>query len=555
MQFLNPWISYFDRTFDQIRDSILLKFPSALPEITDLSETDPWVKSVSVWSGIAEMLGYYIDNAAREFYLSVAQEYSSAIKIAKLFDYRVRGPIPSSVVLRFSSNIAATGDIVIPIGTVVKTSTDDIFTTIAAGTILTGETFVDIPAKQWEAFTGIALGNSNGAADQEFELEENVADGSVTVTVNAANYSGQDTFAYSVSSSQHFIAGLQEDTKMRILFGDGINGKIPPSGHAVTAGYYITLGSAGNIGAGKITTIVSSISTPGSEVLSVNNQLAATGGTDFESLSKLAKRIPLSIRTRYRAVTPQDFIDVTELFAGVEKAGVRFDCDVDRFVNIFVVPEGGGPASQVLLDAVDDYIERRKIITTQQLVRGTGIVELKIQWNVYAVPGYSNTAVKNAVEQALITFGQPQNQSISGNAIVGDIYEVIEDVEGVLNSEQVLLVALPAARNLTTPANSLNWSKNILIGSTIIQRWLIRFITVSSYELFRGDDFVGTFSVDTLVSLVELTFTVNGNHVSGNEYEFYTYPYNQSVRLSSSAEPSIVSVSLPNLTINVTGGV
>jgi hypothetical protein len=132
---------------------------------------------------------------------------------------------------------------------------------------------------------------------------------------------------------------------------------------------------------------------------------------------------------------------------------------------------------------------------------------------------------------------------------------VIEDVEGVLNSEQVLLVALPAARNLTTPANSLNWSKNILIGSTIIQRWLIRFITVSSYELFRGDDFVGTFSVDTLVSLVELTFTVNGNHVSGNEYEFYTYPYNQSVRLSSSAEPSIVSVSLPNLTINVTGGV
>ena len=100
MSLLNPgWIGFFDRTYDQIKSNILLKFP-AIPEITDLSETNPWVKGVSVWSAIAEGLGYYIDSHAREFYVTQAQEFSSGVKSAKLFDYRVRGPVAASVTLR-----------------------------------------------------------------------------------------------------------------------------------------------------------------------------------------------------------------------------------------------------------------------------------------------------------------------------------------------------------------------------------------------------------------------------------------------------------------------
>jgi hypothetical protein len=47
-------------------------------------------------------------------------------------------------------------------------------------------------------------------------------------------------------------------------------------------------------------------------------------------------------------------------------------------------------------------------------------------------------------------------------------------------------------------------------------------------------------------------FTVNGNHVAGDQYSFYTYPYNQSIYLQ---EPSIPAIQLSDLTINVTGGV
>jgi hypothetical protein len=548
----NPWIGYIDRSYEQIKANVLTKFQFLVPEITDHTETNPWVKNLDIWSAIAEMLGYYIDGNAREVYLSTAQEFASGVKIAKMFDYRVKGAVPASVTLRFTSSIAASGPITIPIGTKVKTDTDLIFTTTSAGTINTGQTFVDVEAKQWESVSSVALGNSSGSADQEFALEEDVADGSVTVSVGVNPYTSQETFAFSFSISEHFVAGLGEDTKMYIRFGDGINGKKPPSGQAIVANYYITSGENGRAGAGKINQMISVISVPGSEVITVNNALNATGGAGFEDLSKLQKRIPLSVRTKYRAVTPQDFIDLTELFAGVEKAGVNFDCDVDKYVHIYIIPEGGGIASTGLINDVTDFINSRKIITTLIQVVSAGTINIKITAAVTALPGFSNAIVKSNIENALLDFFDATNQTIRGSVVIGDLYQAIEDAAGVLNAVISLIIPVPFAQNLVTNTNVLNWTRALQSASVATQDWLIRFITNSTFELYKGTDFVGNFSVNVAVVQTEITFTINGNHLAGDDYRFYTYAYNQSVYL---AEPSIPGTQISDLTISVSGGV
>lgn len=549
----NPgWVGYFDRTYDQIKANVLTKFQALVPEITDHTETNPWVKGISIWSAMVEHLGYYVDINTRELFLPVAQEFASAVKIAKMFDYRVKGAAPAGVTLTFTSSIPASADITIPVGTVVKTATDEVFTTTGVGVILAGTTSITVPAKQWEAVIGVALGNSNGTSDQVFVLEEGVADGSITIRVDVVTYTAQDTFVFSLSNSEHYIAGLQEDTQMAVTFGDGINGKVPPSGQAITADYYITKGSAGNVGAGKINTIVSTITVPGSEVISVNNAQNATGGVDAEDLTKLKKRIPMSIRTKDRAVTEQDFIDLTEMVQGVERGGVQFDCDIDEFVRVFVAPEGGGLASPALLTDVYNYINVRRIINTRLQTFSAGVLDFILAVSVKAKPGYSNANVKNAVEQALLSFFGPTNQEIKGSVVIGDVYEAIEEADGVLSSEITLISTVPYARNLVTASNVLNWTRVLLPASTTTVKWLIRFITNSQYELFKEDEFQGTFNVNVLVSMPEIQFTVNGLHVGGDNYEFYTYAYNKSVTL---AEPSIPSTSLSKLTISVTGGV
>ncbi len=39
MPLQNPWVGYFDRTYEQIRDAVLTLFQSQVPEITDHTET------------------------------------------------------------------------------------------------------------------------------------------------------------------------------------------------------------------------------------------------------------------------------------------------------------------------------------------------------------------------------------------------------------------------------------------------------------------------------------------------------------------------------------
>ena len=62
-------------------------------------------------------------------------------------------------------------------------------------------------------------------------------------------------------------------------------------------------GRTGNVNAGRLTTLRSAI--PG--VASVTNPRPALGGVDPQSVESLRARSALEIRTRYRAVTAEDY--------------------------------------------------------------------------------------------------------------------------------------------------------------------------------------------------------------------------------------------------------
>jgi len=548
----NPgWANYFDRSFEQIRDKVITDLQSNVPEITDHTESNPWIKTVSIWAALVELLGFYIDNAAREAFLTQAREFQSAVKHARLFDYRVKGPIPASVTLRFTSNIPATGNINIPQYTEVQTGDGIIFLTAEAATINLGETFVDVIGLQQERFTNVNIGDTDGTADQVLIIDSNVVDNSTTVSINAIQYAPQDTFAFSISTDEHCVIGLNENQEMTVTFGDGTNGIIPPFIFPVLVDYFTTLGTGGNVGAGLIIQINDVIVVPGVEQISVNNANQAQGGTDAEDLVKLQKRIPISVRTRYRAVTMTDFILLGQLQQGVEKIGVIFDCAVGNTVNIFVVPEGGGLASQVLIDNLTDFYNERKIIGREIQVQSAGALTIQITANITALPNFTNANVEADIISALETFFDVSNQEISGSVQIGNLYEVIEGVQGVSFSEITLLLAIPNARPLNNE-NVLDWDREILSTSTVTTRWLIRFTLVNQYELFRGTDFVGTFLVGVQVSEPEIQFTINSNTDAGDDFEFFTYPYNQSINVT---EPSIPVTDSSNLFLTVSGGV
>jgi predicted phage baseplate assembly protein len=307
------------------------------------------------------------------------------------------------------------------------------------------------------------LGISDGTPGQEFPLRLSpVLPLEPGETLEVQN-PGEDTwtawelresFASSSAGDTHFSINLVAG---EIEFGPAIRetdgswtqyGAVPPKGATLRfTGYRHGGGRAGNVAPGTLTMLKSSLA----GIDTVVNPRAAAGGVDAESLLAARQRAAMEMRSRYRAVTAEDY----EYLAGESSPRVaRARC---------LPPPDGGAVALYLLPRVDpadrqlaahelvpdealfrtvaDYLdERRTIGTTVQLLpvkfRGVSVVV-----NLQASPTADVRRIEEDVTHALYTylnpliggsphgpgsgwpFGRPLNQ--------GELYGVVHAIDGV----------------------------------------------------------------------------------------------------------------------------
>jgi len=226
-------------------------------------------------------------------------------------------------------------------------------------------------------------------------------------------------------------------------------GAIPPKGAILRfTRYRHGGGRPGNVAAGALNVLRSSL--PG--VDTVTNPVAASGGVDAEALEHARQRAAMEIRTRYRAVTAEDF----EFLAGEASPRVaRAVCVPPQTtggpVQLHLVPQLFPADRQLayselvpdesLLKEVSEYLDERRLIgTTVQLLpcayRGLSVVV-----NLQASPLADTARVEEDVAHALYTYLNPL---VGGNATgpgqgwafgralnQGELYGVVHAVDGV----------------------------------------------------------------------------------------------------------------------------
>lgn len=553
MGIINTWVRYFDRSFDQITNSLFVRLAAKTPEITDFSPNNPYVRDVTMVAAMSEMLGYYIDNAGREAYVASARLYASLVNLAKNCDYRIIGNRPHSTNITFTINTTGITDTFIPAGSIVTTEDGIPFVTQEDATIIAGQTTSNsVSVMQYEEVTAVAAGTSTGLANQEIAFTEKIAHDSIAVRVDGDTWFPQTTLAFSTPEDEHFVQTVNEIGQVVIYFGNANpTGAIPGAGLAYEVDYKLTYGEDGYAAAGDINTVVTTISLPaGVTTLSVTNPLATSGGGNVETVDDLKRHIPVANRLLLRAVTAADYGNMAAQVAGVAKAKATV---INKTVTLYVVPDGGGIASSALLNDVITELSDNDMITTSLDARSAGEVHIKIAASVTALANYYNSSVKSAVETAITGWLNYNFQDISGKVVISDIYQRIENTTGVSNSVITIFHAIPYPRPVNATAPQLNWAVALLSGSTVTVKWTIVFVTTSTFRLVKNSVVVGTYSTAALVSVTEVEFTVAaGGHAVGDTYEFYTYPYSSNtIQLTETSLP--VSV-LADLTINVTGG-
>jgi len=181
--------------------------------------------------------------------------------------------------------------------------------------IIGGELFFPFQATQGISITEEVIGSSNGQVNQEFTtLQRPVFDDSHVVEVDETGGGSWVTWVEvenllnSSLTDRHFKTRIDIEDRLVIVFGNGVNGKVPPLGSSnVRASYRVGGDEDGNVGSGKITGNDDGIQF----VSSVANPLPASGwtikeGGNAEDLERAKESGPASIRNNGKAVSPSD---------------------------------------------------------------------------------------------------------------------------------------------------------------------------------------------------------------------------------------------------------
>ncbi|HEY9232992.1 MAG TPA: putative baseplate assembly protein, partial [Blastocatellia bacterium] len=395
---------------------------------------------------------YYQTRIASNLLPQTADEPQALVQLLRLIGYELQPPAPATVNLCLVFAAAEATPIQIPAGT-------PFFAALGSGQELTFETERDfvitntqltppdaanlrrllfpVPVVEGKTETDNPIGTSDGSPSQSFTLRQKpVISGSIKVIVTEPGNIESDwqevkTLADSSPADRHFIVQRDAEGSATILFGDGINGMIPPPSTPASA---VTIRAIYRYGGGPQGNLPAKTSfRPGlAKIIEAINPQAAAGGTAAEEIDRARLFAPRLYRTQERAVSAQDYVDLALTVPGVGKA--RAVAVSWSQVVLYVAPAGRvAEPSELLKRDLLAFFESRRMVTTQLTVVGPQPADIYLGAVIRAQPYYRQSAVRAAVEQAVadylafeaVSFGQP--------IYLSKVYDVIQSLPEVVS--------------------------------------------------------------------------------------------------------------------------
>lgn len=444
MGITNKWLNPYQRSYQQIKAKLVeslmgLKDPQGQKLITDYSEGNILIIILSLFAAIAEVLHYYVDNMARETFLSTARRYDSVVKHGALVDYHARAAIAATVDVILSRSITGNSigaKLTIPQGTLFTDSSGNSWLSARDVIWHSNVTTCKVPIIQHERYTASALNNMVIPTGDRVILNlgtlpngKYYEQGSMSLQIGGETWVLVDTFAKSKPTDKHFMVSVDEALNPYIMFGDGTFGKKPAAGAKITnVVFYLTNGTQGNVKSNTITSVPSVISSSITDA-TVSNAYDAGGGSNYENFTMLKEHIPLSVKTLGVAITKEDFESLAMLVDGVNKAKADYECG--RKLTIYISPDGGAVASSELINRVYNLLSQRAPMTTWLKVKSAGKVQIILEMDVTGKKSYKAAEIQTQILTALYNAYSPEQAQIGGSVRVSDIYALIDNLSTV----------------------------------------------------------------------------------------------------------------------------
>jgi predicted phage baseplate assembly protein len=318
------------------------------------------------------------------------------------------------------------------------------------------------------------------------QLRQQVATRSRSQSANASS-SASSNGSSNGSSNCSSIAIASPENPSLIQDRDRLErqyGAVPPRGSTFRMAAYRTGGGqSGNVQRGSICVTKSAVP----YVERVINHAPAYDGADAESLEEAVLRVPKLLRTRDRAVTPEDF-ETLSLQAG-QGSIARAYCPIHAqsnpgIVDVILVPqatradlergEGINPSqlsiTPNLRSQVLQYLDERRLVGVQVRLQEPEYVGVAVQVEVGLYPEYNNPQAQQSIlrqlKQSLYRFLNPLTGGADGTGWAmgtpvyrSDIVNLIQQTSGVRFLGEILLFEIRRSQS--------TWFRNLATGGAI----------------------------------------------------------------------------------------
>lgn len=427
-------ISMLSGDFDTVRAELNAKL-AVLPGWRDATESGVGSTLVRMFSYVADLLMYRVNVLANENYLDTAQIKENMLKIIKLLNYKVKRAVPSHGEVTLWLKNAAVNNIVIPQGTRFSTSDNIVFYTVYENEIIAGQTEIT-GVKVVQGIEKEITYTSTGAQNQEFILNSDnknyyIGDAiwpnsdyeysGLKVYVDDEEWSEIDSLVNADANDQYYYAEQYSDYALKIVFGDGDLGLIPPINSEIKFVYNLNIGKYGNLNAGSITRVLDTMKDTEENPITmyVTQAAAFLNGGDPEDLETIRANAPKYFTTGDRAITDDDitaminsnFSNILDIYilGEEDKTPPNFKQFNQITIGLLLrdtdgwplVPDTNGENYLSFYESVDELIKRKRSLTVHRKYIIPDPIEIlfKVEYHKYA--GFSNSSTEAKIQQAI----------------------------------------------------------------------------------------------------------------------------------------------------------
>lgn len=239
---------------------------------------------------------------------------------------------------------------------------------------------------------------------------------------------------------------------------------LAPKNITISFQYLVGGGAVSNVLSNQLTEIVSytvSGNTTYQNTIVVNNPDPASGGADGDTVEQLRFNIQNEFPTQLRAVTQQDYLARTlsmpAQYGKVSKAYITKDdatfvnymaADSSQFdpmlVSLYVLGLNNlnqlADPSPALLQNIQTYLKDYRMLTDAVNIKPAYIINIGCNFDIIIRPNYTSQDVIARCIIALQDYFNIDNWQINEPIILGDVYSLLDQIEGVQTVKTVSIV-------------------------------------------------------------------------------------------------------------------